>query len=355
MPGPHDRFVRRVFGEPSRAAAELKAALPARLASQVQWDTLRREPTGTVDSRLRESESDLLFSARLVSGKRLLFYVLLEHQSRVDPWMAFRLLRYVVRQWEQWREKHPRKKLPVILPLVLYHGKKGRWTAPLRLEALLDLPDEEPVRRELNKAAPRFRYMLDDLTAQQVAALKARAGPALAQMAWRALRFGMTRGLARELREWEGLFGRLWEESAEGEEDLRLLVHYLLQVGDEEARKVLGEVLDSALGTQQMEEAMQTVGQRLIAKGRKEGEARGLAKGEAKGLAKGLLSILAERKLAVSPKERQRILSCTDTALLEQWLKRALTASDLSQVLREPGETRRGAHPRRPEKSQPRA
>ncbi len=116
-----------------------------------------------------------------------------------------------------------------------------------------------------------------------------------------------------------------------------------LQVGDEEARKVLGEVLDSALGTQQMEEAMQTVGQRLIAKGRKEGlakgEARGLAKGEAKGeakgLAKGVLSILAERKLAVGPRERQRILSCKDTALLEQWLKRALTASNLSEVLGE--------------------
>jgi predicted transposase YdaD len=60
-----------------------------------------------VDPELRETETDLLFTARLRTGRSLLLYVLLEHQSTVDRWMALRMLRYVVRQLEHWRQEHP--------------------------------------------------------------------------------------------------------------------------------------------------------------------------------------------------------------------------------------------------------
>ena len=84
MPGPHDLFARYTFGHPERAEAELRAVLPAAVVSEVDWSSLRREPSSVVDPELRETESDLLFSARLSTGRSLLLYVLLEHQSRVD-------------------------------------------------------------------------------------------------------------------------------------------------------------------------------------------------------------------------------------------------------------------------------
>jgi predicted transposase/invertase (TIGR01784 family) len=107
MPGPHDLFARYTFGHPERAAAELHAVLPPHVVSAVDWSSLRREPGSVVDPELREPQSDLLFSARLRSGHPLLLYVLLEHQSSVDRWMALRMLRYVVRQVERWRQEHP--------------------------------------------------------------------------------------------------------------------------------------------------------------------------------------------------------------------------------------------------------
>ena len=123
MPGPHDLFARYTFGHPERAAAELRAVLPAHVVSEVDWPSLRQESGSVVDPELRETESDLLFTARLRTGRSLLLYVLLEHQSRVDPWMALRMLRYVVRQAERWRHEHPEStRLPVIIPLVMYHG-----------------------------------------------------------------------------------------------------------------------------------------------------------------------------------------------------------------------------------------
>ena len=107
MPGPHDLFARYTFGRPERAEAELRAVLPAQVVSAVDWSSLRLEPGSMVDPELRETESDLLFTARLRTGRSLLLYVLLEHQSSVDRWMALRMLRYVVRQMERWRQEHP--------------------------------------------------------------------------------------------------------------------------------------------------------------------------------------------------------------------------------------------------------
>jgi predicted transposase YdaD len=161
MSGPHDRLVRFTFDHPERAAAELRAVLPAFVVSRVDWTSLRLERGSVVDPALRETETDLLFSARLKDGRQVLFYVLLEHQSKVERWMALRLLSYVVRQLEHWRREHPDSRLmPMILPLVLYYGPDGVWTAPRRVEELFDVPEEE---RELWLAVlPQFWYGLDD-------------------------------------------------------------------------------------------------------------------------------------------------------------------------------------------------
>ncbi|HEX8436453.1 Rpn family recombination-promoting nuclease/putative transposase [Archangium sp.] len=128
MSGPHDLFARYTFGHPERAAAELRAVLPAHVVSEVDWASLRREPGSVVDAELRETESDLLFTARLRTGHPLLLYVLLEHQSSVERWMALRMLRYVVRQLERWRQEHPESGLGGAL-----HAGADRprgWRAP---------------------------------------------------------------------------------------------------------------------------------------------------------------------------------------------------------------------------------
>ncbi|HEX8822334.1 MAG TPA: Rpn family recombination-promoting nuclease/putative transposase, partial [Archangium sp.] len=178
MSGPHDLFARYTFGHPERAAAELRAVLPAHVVSEVDWSSLRREPGSVVDPELRETESDLLFTARLRTGHPLLLYVLLEHQSSVDRWMALRMLRYVVRQVERWRQEHPESALlPIILPLVMYHGPEGTWTAPRRVEELFELPEGEAERERWRALVPRFEYLLDDLTAEREEALSARPGP----------------------------------------------------------------------------------------------------------------------------------------------------------------------------------
>ncbi|MDY7226146.1 Rpn family recombination-promoting nuclease/putative transposase [Hyalangium rubrum] len=329
MSGPHDLFVRLTFGHPEHAAAELRAALPVELVSQVDWDTLHRESGSVIDPELRETESDLLFSARLRGGGALLFYVLIEHQSSVDRWMALRMLRYVVRQLERWRQEHPDQEvLPLILPLVLYHGPEGAWSAPRRVEELFEVPEGAQWPERWRALLPRFEYQVDDLTAERVEALLARPGPPLVRLAWRLLRYGRTEELAERLPGWQALFVQV-QGTPHGLEALRAVVHYLLLVGDEAAQVATVEVLQAAVGAQRVEELMPTVGEKLIEQGRQQGLLEGLAKGQAQSV----LRALVARGVYVDAESRQRILACRDMETLDRWFDRALTATRLSEVL----------------------
>jgi len=317
MSGPHDRLARYTFGHPRRAEAELRAVLPERITAAVDWSSLRQEQISVVDEALKETRRDLLFSARLRTGKQVWMYVLLEHQSSVDRWMAWRMLRYVQRLGDKWREEHPESmRMPVIIPLVLYHGEEGRWTAPRRVEELYDIPEGE----EWSELVPRMKYLLDDLTAEKEEALRARPGPALVRLTWLLLRHGRSEELAERLPEWTALFAEVYA-TPDGVEKLGRVVRYLLYVGGREAHEVAGQVLHSVMDAQRAEELMRSYGEELIEQGRQQGRAEIL------------LRILAARGVQVGEEARQRILTCTDTSRLDRWVDRALNATRLSDVL----------------------
>jgi hypothetical protein len=337
MSGVHDRFVRYTFSQPERAAAELRAALPPHVVSEVDWASLQRESGSVVDPELRQTETDLLFTARLRTGRSLLLYVLLEHQSSVDRWMALRMLRYVVRLMENWRQAHPESALlPVILPLVMYHGPEGAWTAPRRVEDLFELPEEGEERERWRALVPRFEYLLDDLTAEREEALRARAGPPLARLAWLVLRYGRTEELARKLPDWVVLFAQV-HAAPEGSEQLATVIRYLLLIGDKAVHEAAGQVLDSVVDARRAEELMRSYGEELIERGLQQGLARGreegLKEGKLRGRAEALLRLLTARGVHVDDTSRQHILSCSDEDTLDRWLDRAIHATSISEVL----------------------
>jgi flagellar biosynthesis/type III secretory pathway protein FliH len=78
--------------------------------------------------------------------------------------------------------------------------------------------------------------------------------------------------------------------------------------------------------------------QQGLAEGEARGEAKGLVKGEAKGLARALLRLLASKGVQVDDTAYQRIQSCMDMTTLERWLDRALSATQISEVLDGPAQ-----------------
>lgn len=96
---------RRIFGVPENMASQLRAVLPPGLTARLDLARLAPVPASFVDEALRWRHSDLLFTAPL-DGRDAYVYLLAEHQSSDDPLMAFRMLRYVTRIWDQHLREH---------------------------------------------------------------------------------------------------------------------------------------------------------------------------------------------------------------------------------------------------------
>lgn len=157
---PHDKLFKTGFGDPATAAAFLSAQLPTALSGVIGWERLHLEPGSFVDSHFRSSESDLLFSAPLRQRESLI-YLLFEHQRVCDQELALRLLRYMVRIWENFRASSPQnKKLPVILPVVLAQNVE-KWEISTQFSSLLDIPEEADA--ETRQFVPDFAFRLVQL------------------------------------------------------------------------------------------------------------------------------------------------------------------------------------------------
>ena len=114
----------------------LKAFLPREITQQIKETDLKREQTELIGKDFSIKRSDILYKIEKENGQDVYIYLLLEHQSKVDQLMAFRMLAYKVRIWEQYVKSHKREseqkgfKLPVIIGIVFYDGK-AKWTSPM--------------------------------------------------------------------------------------------------------------------------------------------------------------------------------------------------------------------------------
>lgn len=70
----------------------------------------------------------------------------------------------------------------------------------------------------------------------------------------------------------------------------------------------------------------------LIQRWEDKGLSQGLSQGRAEGESRALLRVLARRGIAVDAITEARVTACTDTAVLEAWIDRAVTATSLHDV-----------------------
>jgi predicted transposase YdaD len=157
---PHDKIVKATFSDIPTACAFLQAELPTSLVPHIDWSTLRLESGSHIDAEFSASSSDLLYTARL-GGDPAYIYILFEHQSTEDPWIALRLLSYMVGIWRDHARKAPAgTRLPPILPLVLAQDNKP-WKTSTRFADLVQAP--EALAEAIQKHTPDFEFQLVEL------------------------------------------------------------------------------------------------------------------------------------------------------------------------------------------------
>lgn len=122
-PTPHDLAFKQFLTHPDTARDFMQLHLPAELQAICDLSTLKLESGSFVEESLRPYFSDVLYSLKTTAGTDGYVMVLIEHQSTADKHMAFRLLRYAVAAMQRHLDAG-HKKLPLVIPVLFYTGKR---------------------------------------------------------------------------------------------------------------------------------------------------------------------------------------------------------------------------------------
>ncbi|MBF6081392.1 Rpn family recombination-promoting nuclease/putative transposase [Nocardia cyriacigeorgica] len=320
---PHDAFFRHMMRRRADAACQMQAMLPDDVAARLDWDVLEPLPCSFVSEQLRSTYSDLLFRTGL-DGHDAYIYLLMEHQSRSDPFMALRMLDYVVAIWNRHLDEYPKtKRLPAVIPLVVHASPRGHsWRAPTEVADLIDL--DPATRRDLTPYLPRLRFLLDDLTAVDLTELRARAATPTVRVVLTLLKLAPgnphldidLQPLVSDLRRIISAPGGL--------DDLQSILTYIFGVGDT-IDTDLAPLIDQ-LGPQAKETFM-TTAERLQERGRAEGRVEGRAEGRAETL----IELLA-LKFGPVPAAVAAAVGQASAEQLHVWTARILTANSLDEM-----------------------
>jgi predicted transposase/invertase (TIGR01784 family) len=330
---PHDALFKAVLGQPEHARGTLRAIAPGPLAEALDWSTLTLRPGSFVDSAFSHQHTDLLYSVTWRDGDEAVVHLLFEHQSTPpsDGLMAHRLLRYQGRIWDRWRIDHPkRKKLPMIFPIVMYHGA-APWSEPRSFDALLDVP--AGVRPAVEPYLVRFTYLLHDLS--KISDDELRQGAmmtALAKLVAMCFKYARTGAdFVEHLARWMNVVREV-ARAPNGLEALAQVMHYILEVNEHVGSEALQELLEREIGSE-AKDAIVTTGQQLIEQGRQQGIEQGRQQGRQQGIQEFLLRLLRQRfGDAVDPRVEQRIAGAS-AEQVEVWSVRVLSAASLAELL----------------------
>jgi predicted transposase/invertase (TIGR01784 family) len=293
---PHDVFFKQTLARPGVAADFLRRYLPPRIVRLLDLKRLAIEKESFVDAKLRQHFSDLLVRVRLRGRGEAYVYILLEHKSAPEEWVALQLLRYVTHAWERLRQGRGGK-LPVIIPVVFYHGAAA-WRVSPRLSDLLAEPD---LARRLRRYVPDFEYHLCDLGQYRDEQLQ---GVADLPASLRLMKHMLRGDLKRQL---PAIFRAVLESlpEREVEERVETMVRYALAA----ERVTEGEIATALETAEQIGgEQMETFFDKMRKKWRVEGLQEGRQEGRQEGLRRGLREGRREGKQAALVETNLRLL-----------------------------------------------
>ena len=133
----HDKIIKRVFQRKKEAARFISKVIERKIKPR----DLIVSQNSFVTSELRYREADIVYKIR---NKNVV--ILIEHQTRVDYRMAYRILNYQIEIMRANEVENPRKedKECLVIPIVLYTGKE-KWTAKNYIKEIQERLYEEKI------------------------------------------------------------------------------------------------------------------------------------------------------------------------------------------------------------------
>jgi len=305
---PHDRLFKGAMADVRIAREFLTYYLPIPLRSAVDLDTLVLCPNSYVDNELALTASDVLYKAT-IAGEEGYVYLLCEHQSTVDVLMAFRVWQYIVAIWADHLKQTNGKKLPLVIPLVFYHGQQP-YTANCDIRDLIQAPPA----------------LIDNVLFQPFTLIDTHDLPdeTLREQHWAGIMaFVMKHIFARDaLGFLQQILDHLRQfEQEEAGDYVILLLNYLLTAGDTEQIEKVVTIIQQRL-SQTTGAKIMTIAERLTERGIQQGEAT-------------MLMRLLQHKFGPLPNQYRRQLETADASRLLLWGEQVLEADSLEKLFGE--------------------
>lgn len=213
---PHDAVFKDFLCQSDIARDFLQIHLPAALLQHCDLATLKLESGSFVDRKLRAIHSDVLYSMKTVDGKGYI-YCLFEHQSSPDRHMTFRLMRYALAAMQRHLDNVDNQ-LPLVIPLLFYHGQVSPWPFPVNWLQAFANP-------QLATEIYTGDFPLVDVTAIPDDIILTHRRIAALELVQKHIR-------QRDLMEFVEQLVTLWMKGCTNDEQFITLINYLLRAGD---------------------------------------------------------------------------------------------------------------------------
>ncbi len=288
----------------------------------MDFDSLKGESTETVDRDLSELRADLRYSAKFKgTDEELEVFVFLEHQSRPDRFMAFRLLEYICAAYRQHLSAAGERKettIPPPLTVVLHHGK-APWKKVLTMRELFSS------QHDIWMDTLKFPICLIDLA--RIPPEQLHGHPAVCALL-DILQSASAEQLEERLPEILGRLKNVREEDKLKAWSMALSIYFITVQGrTEKSIDILRQSLTGLHGAREAEKMTVTIAQSWIA----EGKAEGRAEGEVTGQAKSVIKFLHSRFGEVPTSVQRKIMNLRDTSRIEEMIELAATCQSLKE------------------------
>ena len=273
---PHDKFFKETFGDIEIARDFIINYLPPELVQIIDIDHLTIEKDSFIENELVELFSDLLFKTH-IAGSECYIYFLFEHKSYQSPLTALQLLKYMIAIWELKTNKEKQKKLPIIIPLIVYHGE-SRWNIQTSLSSLIE--GIEKIPGTLKKHIPDYEYITYDLSPYGAAEIK---GGAILRIILETLKSVFKKDVQEFYRVLKRSIIAIEEieQKEKGTEYFEVLIRYIMNARNDIGVTDIYE-LAKEVSLERSEEIM-TIAEQLIQEGMEKGMEKGVEKGVEKG------------------------------------------------------------------------
>ncbi len=157
---PHDITFKKLFGEREIAKDVIEKNLPKEVLEVLDMDSLEKLDGSFINKDLKETFSDLLYGAK-INNRDAYIALLWEHKSYTDKFAVFQVAGYILDIWMKII-KEGKKELPVVIPIVVYHGKSG-WNYKTNIREMI--PEFHTLPNYLKQMLPVIKHEFINITA----------------------------------------------------------------------------------------------------------------------------------------------------------------------------------------------